>query len=121
MKSNITVDANETIETENVIFQISSLEEQKNINNPNTSSIDLVDCEQRLKTQEGLSDEDNLIVFKIDIKNEDLSSTYAQYEIYNPKTLKIISMEVCKDITISVNVPVNLDESSKSLYNNWGN
>ena len=25
-------------------------------------------------------------------------------------------MEVCKDIAISVSVPVNLDESSKSLY-----
>ena len=32
LKSNITVDTNETIETENVIFQISSLEEQKSNN-----------------------------------------------------------------------------------------
>ena len=32
LKSNITVDANETIETENVIFQILSLEEQKSNN-----------------------------------------------------------------------------------------
>ena len=110
LKSKITVDANEIIETENVIFQISSLEEQKNGNNPNVSSIDLGECEQRLKTQEGLSDEDNLIVFKTDIKSKDLSSTYVQYEIYNPKTLKIISMDICKDITIRISIPSNLDK-----------
>ena len=45
LKSNITVDANEIIETENVIFQILSLEEQKSNNNPNASSIDLGECE----------------------------------------------------------------------------
>jgi len=116
LKLMVTKNTNKIIETENVIFQISSLEEQKNSNNPNISSIDLGVCEQLLKTQEGLSDEDNLIVFKIDIKNEDLSSTYVQYELYNPKTLKRISIGVCTDISISVKVPVNLDESSKSLY-----
>ena len=110
LKSKITVDANEIIETENVIFQISSLEEQKNSNNPNVSSIDLGECEQRLKTQEGLLDEDNLIVFKADIKSKDLSSTYVQYEIYNPKTLKIISMDICKDITIRISIPANLNK-----------
>ena len=110
LKTKITVDANEIIETENVIFQISSLEEQKNSNNPNVSSIDLGKCEQRLKTQEGLLDEDNLIVFKTDIKSRDLSSTYVQYEIYNPKTLEIISMDICKDITIRISIPVNLNK-----------
>ena len=70
LKSNITANTSEIIETENVIFQLSTLEEQKNNNNPNVSSIDLGECEQRLKEQEGLSDEDNLIILKTDIKNE---------------------------------------------------
>ena len=84
LKSKIAPDVNEVIETENVIFQLSTLEEQKNSNNQNISSIDLGECEQRLKEQEGLSNEDNLIVLKTDIKSSDLSSTYVQYEIYNP-------------------------------------
>ena len=61
------------------------------------------ECEQRLKEQEGLSNEDNLIVFKTDIKSSDLSSTYVQYEIYNPKTLELFSTDVCEDISITVN------------------
>ena len=116
LKQKIAADANELIETENVIFQISTLEVQKNSNNPNVSSIDLGECEDRLKEQEGLSESDELIVIKTDIKSEDLSSTYVQYEIYNPIYLTKISLEVCEDISISVSVPVNLDESIKSNY-----
>ena len=55
-------------------------------------------------------------MYKIDIKNDDLSITYVQYEIYNPKTLKIMSLEDCKDILISIKVPVNLDEITQTIY-----
>ena len=90
LKQKISPDVNEIIETENVKFQLSTFEEQKNSNNPNISSIDLGECEERLKKQEGLTEKNHLIVLKTDIKNEDLSSTYVQYEIYNPVTLNII-------------------------------
>ena len=116
LRKKISPDANEVIETENVKFQLSTFEEQKNNNNPNISSIDLGECEERLKKQEGLTENDHLIILKIDIKNEDLSSTYVQYEIYNPKTLNIISLDICSDIPISVSVPVNLDENTRSIY-----
>ena len=116
LKEKISVDTNEIIETENAIFQITTLEQQKDNNNPNVSTIDLGDCEDRLKKKEGLNESDNLIIFKIDIKNKDLSSTYVQYEIYNPKTLKKISLDICSDLAISVNIPVNLDKGTQSVY-----
>ena len=43
--------------------------------------------------------------------------TYVQYEIYNPQTSQIMSLDVCEDVSITVNVPVNLDESTQSIYN----
>ena len=70
IKSNKTL----TFSTDKVIFQISTLEEQKS-NNPNISSIDLGKCEEIIKYTRGLSDNDNLIIFKINIKSEDLSTT----------------------------------------------
>jgi len=121
LKSKISSNTNEIIETENVKFQISTIEEQKNNNNPNISSIDLGKCEELLKEQEGLSENDNLIILKTDIKNEDLSKTYVQYEIYNPVTYQLVSMEVCGDIPISVSVPINLDENTKSIYDSLSN
>ena len=114
--THISSNASEIIATENVIFQISSLHEQEEGNNPNISSIDLDECEKILKNNSGLTDEEDLIVFKIDIKSEDLSTTYVQYEIYDPRDLNIMSLDVCEGTKITVKVPINLDETSQSLY-----
>ena len=76
------------------------------------------ECEKILKNNSGLTEEDELIVYNIDIKNEDLSFTYVQYEIYNPKNLEDpMSLDACEDVSIIVNVPVRLDENNQTLYN----
>ena len=56
LKSQISSNKSQIIQTENVIFQISTLAEQKN-NNSNISSIDLGECETILKNNSGLSDD----------------------------------------------------------------
>ena len=45
-----------------------------------------------------------------------MSITYVQYEVYDPKTLNPISLDACEDVPITINVPVNLDQSTKSVY-----
>ena len=114
-KYNISSNTDEIIETMNVKFQITTLDKQKN-NNLNISSIDLGKCEELLKKQEGLSEEHNLIILKTDIKNEDLSKIYVQYEIYNPINLQLISTKICRVLPISISVPCELDENTKSIY-----
>ena len=107
---------NTIIQTENVAFQISKFEDQKDSINPNISSIDLGKCESILKTQYNLSDKDSLIVVKTDIKNADLTTTYVQYEIYDPNTLEKLDLKYCNDVKITVNIPVNLNDDTISLY-----
>ena len=107
---------NKVIETENVIIQLSTLEDQKNSLNPNISNIDLVECEDILKKENNITKEQSLILLKTDIKNEDLSSTVVQYEIYHPVTKDKLNLESCKDVKIVVNVPVKLDSNKVSLY-----
>ena len=68
------------ISTENVVYQISTFEHQKNSDDPAVSSIDLGTCESRLKNHYNVSKNDSLIIYKIDYKNEDLSQTYVHYE-----------------------------------------
>ena len=63
-----------------------------------------------------ISEKDSLIVLKTDIKSPDLSSTYVQYEIYNPNNLEPLNMDYCKEVKITVSVPVNLDSDTLSLY-----
>ena len=116
LKNNIKKDSNEIIKTENVIFQVSTLNEQKNSNDPDTSSIDIGDCEKILKEKVGLTEEEDLIIIKTDIKSDDLSKTYVQYDVYNPRNLNIIPLDECKSSTISISVPITLDESTISIY-----
>ena len=116
LKSKISSNTSEIIMTENVIFQISSLKEQKNNDNPNVSSIDLGECEEILKKNLSLNESQELIVFKMDIKSDDLSSTYVQYEIYDPNTLDIVPLDECKNIPINIQIPANLDENTESIY-----
>ena len=118
LKRRISSNSNEFIETKNAIFQMTSLEMQEKINNSNISSIDLRECENIIKIEEGLSENDSLLILKLDIKNDDLSSTYVQYEIYNPKTLDVIPLDICLAISILINSPLSLDENIKTMYNN---
>ena len=107
---------NTVIQTENVAFQISTLNDQKNSDNPNISSIDLGDCEKDLRESNGIPDNLSLIVYKIDIKPPNLTQTYIQYEIYDPVHLKLLNLSICKESTISISAPVKLPQESSSLY-----
>ena len=106
---------NKIIKTENVVLQISKLSAQKNQKNKNISSIDLGECEKILKGKYNLTNED-LIVIKTDIRSEDMSSTYVQYEIYHPYGFYKLNMEFCKDIKITIHVPLDLKDETVSLY-----
>ena len=52
------------------------MEEQRSNNVPNISSIDLGKYEEKIKDSRNLTDKDELIIYKKDIKSEDLSTTY---------------------------------------------
>ena len=107
---------NTIFKTDNVIFQVSTHEDQKNSDYIDISSIDLGICEETLKLKNGIPKEESLIILKTDVKSEDLSQTYVFYEIYNPINLQILNLSDCKDDTISINTPVNLDEGTTILY-----
>ena len=107
---------NNVIKTENVIFQLSKFEDQKNNDIPNISSIDLGECEILLKEKHKIPSEESLLIIKTDIKNDDLTATNVQYEIYNPLTLDKLDMNICKEVKITVNSPKNLNDDTLSLY-----
>ena len=107
---------NTIIKTDNVIFQVSTHEDQKNSDNADISSIDLGICEETLKLKNNIPMEESLIILKTDIKSEDLSQTYVYYEVYNPITLQILNLTDCEEDTIIINTPVNLDEETSILY-----
>ena len=100
------------IKTGNVIIQFSNLDEQ---DDNETSSIDLGDYESKLRTIYEIPDDMQLIVYKVDIKNSDASSTYVQYEVYNPVNKSLLNLNICDSIT--VNTPVNISNEMEEIYN----
>ena len=105
---------NVIIKTKNVKFQITPIEDLKQTENNEISTIDLGECENILKQVTS----NPLKVLKLDYKSDDLSSTYVQYEIYDILTGAIIDLIKCKDIPIKISVPKILDEETLTIYNN---
>ena len=111
------LDENKIIKTKNVLFQISTLEFQKIGNISNISSIDFGECEDILKVKNNISDEESIKIIKIDIKSEDLSTTYVQYELFNPNLTKKLDLTECNNTQIIINSPTSLDNETIVLYN----
>ena len=103
------------VQTAQVIFQLAKVDEQENTN-LYLSSIDLKNCEKKLREIYGIKGEDELIIFKTDIKNDELNTTYVQYEIYDPYDFEPLNLSYCHEAEIVINIPVNLDDNTISLY-----
>ena len=106
------------IQTQNVIFQVSTIEQQKN-NTKNISSVDLGECEEILKKSiKGFQKGDELIIYKTDIKYEERSSTYVHYEIYNPYSLEEMDLKICHKSEITINAPLYLSQNVEEKKEN---
>ena len=62
-----------------------------------------------------MTDEDEFIIIKRDIRTE--LTVYVEYELYNSRDLEHLDLDICNTNDISINVPVNIDEKTESLYN----
>ena len=94
------------IKTKNVLFQLFTLTEEIEEEVKDISTIDLGVCFDKLKK----TIDNPLKILKFDIKNEDLTSSYVQYEIYDSITGKKINLNICNDLIIKINVPKKLDD-----------
>ena len=121
LKENMEEQNFDIIESENAFLQYAPLELQLKNNPQNISSIDLGECEAKLRKQEHLRDDQQFYIIKIDAKNLSVSATYVQYEIRHPDTFEIVNLEVCSDIKITINTPVKLSEDKFSLISNIEN
>ena len=102
---------------ENVIIQVSKYDDQEDSDN---SNIDLGKCEEILRREYTIPEEESLIIFKSDLKSSDSYTTYVQYEIYHPDTLEPLNLNLCSEEQISISVSVNLNNNTKSLINSLG-
>ena len=96
----------------NTIYQITTTENQNNNEYNNISTVNLGDCEDRLKGIYGIDKNLSLIIFKIDYYKEGLLIPVIGYEIYNPINKSLLNLSYCEDILIKLNIPVSINENN---------
>ena len=116
---NITGEQKKDIEVydQDIIYQITSTYNQNNKNYSKISKINLKECEKRLKEFCGLSEDESLIIFKVDIHYEGLLTSNVEYEIYNPINLEKLDLNICNNLTFEISIPVNINEEELYKYN----
>jgi hypothetical protein len=104
------------VENNDIIFQITTTENQKNNNYSNISNIDLGECEDRLKTIYEIDKNLSLIILKIDYFMSGLLIPVIGYEIYHPTNLSQLDLKYCEDILVKINIPVSINEDNLYKY-----
>ena len=103
------------IEEENAIHQISTLSNQKEIEN--YTSINFGDCEKYLKEKYGIKETEELIIYKIEHIIEGYKIPIIEYVIFNEDGSKKLNLDCCNNITIKYNIPVSINENDLDKYN----
>jgi len=120
-------------EENGIKYQITSTYNQNNKEYINISTVILGECEPMLRLHYNISNDTDLLIFKIDIFEEGLLFFFNQfffilsflnglipiieYEVYNSKTREKLELEICKDIKIDLSFPVYIDENNLFKYN----
>ena len=117
----------EEIKEDNIIIALTTTSNQKNNENINKTTINLGECEYKLKWYYNISINDSLYIIKIDLKEEGMKIPKIEYEVYysfnSSNNLTKLNLSICKNNKIAVSIPViindNLDKYniSSSYYN----
>ena len=104
------------IQNDNLLYQITSSENQIKNKNNNYSSILLGNCENLLRNIYNISENYSLIIFKIDYYNPGVSIPSIGYEIYHPLNKSKLDLNICNNESIKFNIPVIINENNLYKY-----
>ena len=104
------------IQYDDVLYTITSSENQNNYFYNKTSTIKLGDCQKILKDIYNISQNYSLIIFKIDYFMEGISIPLIGYEIFHPITKEQLNLSYCQENHIHLDIPVEIDENNLFKY-----
>ena len=100
----------------NIIYQITSLENQNNNEYTNISTINLGECEKILKDVYHINQSKTLFIFKYDYFQQDSLIPIINYEFYHPDNKSILDLSYCENTSINLNIPVTINENKIYKY-----
>ena len=106
---------NVVIKNEEETYAISTTESQNF--NESRSLVDLGDCEKELRKVYNLSDDEKIIMFKIEKYIPGFKIPNIAYELFSQKGNINFDMDYCKDIKTNTYIAVDIDENELNKYN----
>ena len=101
-----------------VNYTITTTTNQNNNKNNDVSTIDLGECENKLKLIHNISLNDSLYIFKVDLILEHIHKV--EYEVYYPflpYNLTLFNLSDCKNIKIDISIPFEIPKGQINKYN----
>jgi len=105
------------IKDSDIVYQIVPYTNQNNNKKDNISTIYLGECEYKLKKHNNISENDSLLIFKMDIYKEGSSIPTIEYEVYDPNTKNQLNLSICNDTKIQILIPVTIEEKNINKFN----
>ena len=98
------------------IYQLTSSFNQENNEYNEEPTINLGECENKLKQANNISDDKTLIIFKMEYFIDDFLIPITEYEIFNPETKGKLDLNVCNNTKIKIKIPVKIDNNNIYKY-----
>ena len=99
----------------NITFAISILSNKYRYDN--LSFIDIKDCENILKVENGIDKNEELILLKLEYILEHFKIPAIEYTIYNFNGKMELNFSYCQDMNFTYSYPVEIDETEEYKYN----
>ena len=101
------------IEEKNISIVLTSVYNEKIKERKNETSINLGDCEYKLKEEYPIKNESLLYILKIEVNETGMKIPKIEYEVYYPlydNNLVLLNLSVCKNTYIELSIPAYIDD-----------
>ena len=100
----------------NVTYQITTLNSQNKNNYLNLSTIELEECENLIKGQYSIDNKIELILLKFEYFFKGYLIPIIEYEVFNLNTSEFLDLNILKNTKIYLDIPVLIDENNLFKY-----
>ena len=104
------------IKEESQIYQISTISYQKENKDSNLTIIDLGKCENILKKANGIDEDEELIIFKIDNFFQGFNIPIIEYVLFNQNGNLKLNLSYCDETLVKYYIPLSLSINQNELY-----
>ena len=106
------------IDLDKIKYTITTTANQRDNKNKNITTINLGQCEEKLKEKYKISKNDSLYILKIDVIINNIQKVeYEVYYLFNKNNLTKLDLTICKNIKIDISIPIELSIDEIDIYN----